>query len=112
MDCVLTRRKNWKENYASLSLYSGLKPVQSGLALTPARVKELTSKGIAVTTSNAEGVYDASTKPSDYSVDPIYERDTDRNVLWERSQLARQKILSKKDKLTIVERQSLLNKDE
>ncbi|UPW41315.1 hypothetical protein [Sigmofec virus UA08Rod_4138] len=112
MNNVLTRRKNWRENYVDLSKYFGLPPVQSGLALTPTRVKELTSKGIAVTTANAEGVYDASTKPSDYSVDPIYERDTDRNILWERSQLARQKILSKKDKLTLSERQKLSNSED
>lgn len=108
MNTILSRRKNWVDNFVNLSNYGGLKPVQAGLALTPVRVKELTSKGIAVTTANAEGVYDASTKPSDYSMDPIYGRDTDRNTLWESSQLARQRILSKKDKLTLVERQRRL----
>lgn len=80
-------------------------PVQGGLSLTPRRIQELTSKGIAVSSSDAEPVYDSPVSFSDYSIDPIYERGMDRNTLWERSMLAKQRILSSKDKLTVVERQ-------
>lgn len=80
-------------------------PVAGGLALTPSRIQELTSKGIAVSTSDAEPVYDSSSVPSDYSMDPVYERGMDRNTLWERSALSKQRLLSSKDKLTVVERQ-------
>lgn len=79
-------------------------PVKGGLALTPSRIQELVSKGIAVSTSDAEPLYDSSSVPSDYSIDPVYERGMDRNTLWERSVLAKQKLLSSKDKLTVVER--------
>lgn len=86
-------------------------PVKGGLALTPARIQELTSKGIAVSTSDAEPVYDSPSAFSDYSIDPAYERGMDRNTLWERSMLAKQKLLSSKDKLTVVERQKQREED-
>lgn len=104
MDKILTRRSDWTDNLVVLSRHSGDIPVQSGLALTPRRVKELTEKGIAVSTSNAEGTFDASYRRSDWSMDAMYERGSDRNVLWEKSQLARRKILTSRDKLTVKER--------
>lgn len=111
MSRILTRRSDWIDNLCTLRRRSGDIPVQSGLALTPRRVKELTEKGVAVSTSNSEGIFDAPRNPSDWSFDSMYERGTDRCVLWERSQLAKRKILSSRDKLTVKERAELSNKD-
>lgn len=110
MEKILTRRNDWVDNLCPLRYNNGDVPVQSGLALTPRRVRELTEKGIAVTTSNSEGVFDAPAKSSDWSMDAMFERGTDRCILWEKSQLARKKILSSRDKLTVKERAEL-NKD-
>lgn len=74
-------------------------PVQSGLALTPAKVKELTDKGIAVSTPMASpSDYDGSSRPGDFTLDPMYSVDSDRNTLWEMSQTARQRILKARSK--------------
>lgn len=80
-------------------------PVQNGLALTPAKVQELTSRGIAVTPANGEPVFDSPASFSDFSINPMYQRGVDRNTLWEQSVLSKQKILSARDKLTLAERQ-------
>lgn len=69
-------------------------PVQSNLALTPAKVKELTDKGIAVSTPVSSALdYDGSSRPGDFTLDPMYANGSDRNTLWEMSQTARQRIL-------------------
>lgn len=102
---ILSRLKNNPVVLCSTEPTESDIPVKGGLALTPARIQELTSKGIAVSTSDAEPLYDSSASPSDYSIDPAYERGMDRNTLWERSALAKQRLLSSKDKLTVVERQ-------
>lgn len=77
-------------------------PVQNGLALTPSRVKQLTDKGIAVSTDKNDGYYDSPDRG--YEIDAMYTRGMDRNTLWEKSQLARQRILKSRDRLTIKER--------
>lgn len=111
MDKILTRRTDWIDNLCILRRRSGDIPVQSGLALTPRRVKELTEKGVAVSTVNSEGVFDAGKNPSDWSIDSMYQRGTDRCTLWEKSQLAKRKILSSRDKLTVKERAELNKND-
>lgn len=110
MEKILTRRTDWTDNLCVLHRRPGDAPVQPGLALTPRRVKELTDRGIAVTTSNSEGVFDAPSNPSDWHIDSAYERGTDLCSLWEKSQLAKRKILSSRDKLTVKERAELNNK--
>ncbi|WGL30859.1 hypothetical protein [Dipodfec virus UOA04_Rod_391] len=103
---VLSRVKVHCTYSTNLSNYGGLQVVKKGLALTPADIKRYTDKGIAVSTQNAEPVYDGSEKRSDFTLDPIYARDTDRNTLWEASRVSRAKILAAKDKLTVKERQA------
>lgn len=107
MEKILTRRTDWIDNLCVLRRHSGDIPVQSGLALTPRRVKELTDRGVAVTTSNSEGIFDAPKASSDWSMDSMYQRGTDRCSLWEKSRLAKAKILSARDKLTVNERSNL-----
>lgn len=108
---VLSRVKVRVSYSTNLSNYGGLPVVKKGLALTPSDVKRYTDQGIAVSTQNLEPVYDASENRSDFTLDPMYQRDTDRNTLWEASQVSRAKILSAKDKLTVKEREKL-NQDD
>lgn len=80
-------------------------PVQQGLALRPRDVRRLTEQGIAVSTPAAnEGSFTASDKPSDFSMDLMFERGVDRNVIWEKSQVAKQRIMNAKDKFSRSQR--------
>lgn len=77
--------------------------VQDGLALTPARVRQLTEKGIAVSTpaANSEGIFDASDAPDDFGMDSMHERGMTREELWERSQVAKQNIMNARNRKRI-----------
>lgn len=103
---VLSRLKNNPIILFETKVESFDIPVQNGLALTPAKVQELTARGIAVTQANGEPVFDSPSSFSDFSLNPMYQRGMDRNTLWEQSMLSKQKILSARDKLTLIERQS------
>lgn len=82
------------------------KPVQTGLAMTPARVRELTAKGIAVTLSAPDpSSFTGSPEKGNFDVDPLYQRGMDQNILWERSETSRRNILKSRDKLTKEQRQ-------
>lgn len=85
-------------------LHSTDKPVESGLAMTPAQIKKLTDKGIAVSQSNYQGSFDGSPDRGNFDIDPIYLRDMDQNTLWENAQVSKRKILSARDRLTIARR--------
>lgn len=102
---ILTRRKNWKDRFCDTSRTSIDIPVNDGLALTPARVRQLTEKGIAVSlpASNGEGIFDSSDNPADYSLDSMYERSMTREELWERSQVAKQNIMNARNRKKEVE---------
>lgn len=106
MDNILTRRKDWKPVLCNASMTKRDIPVQSGLALTPRKVRELTEKGIAVSTATAnDAQFFASDAPNDYRLDPMEERGITREELWERSQVAKQRILSARKKKAIVEQE-------
>lgn len=97
---ILTRRKDWKDTLCDTSRKDIDIDVQDGLALTPARVRQLTEKGIAVSmpAGNSEGLYDSSESPSDYSIDLMYERGMTREELWERSQVSKQNIMNARNR--------------
>lgn len=81
------------------------KPVQSGLAMTPGKVRELTSKGIAVSLSApSDTQFDGSPERGNFDIDPIFTRGMDQNTLWENSETSRRKILRSKDRMTVEKR--------
>lgn len=87
------------------------KPVQHNLAMTPAKVRELTAKGIAVTLSAPKpGQFTDSDKNPGMDIDPIYTRDMDQNTLWENSEVSRHKILRSRDKVSVKRRQEIAAK--
>lgn len=88
--------------------------VQNNLSLTPRKIRQYTEKGIAVSLSSPDidsGIFEDKS-PGDFSLDPLVSRDVDRNVLWERSVLAKTRIMSKRDKFTVSERRSMKDKKE
>lgn len=69
------------------------KPVQAGLALTPQKVKELTERGIAVSTPN-QGYSDGSESAGSPFVEPQYRRGCDMNTAWEISRRVTSKLVN------------------
>lgn len=59
------------------------KPVQGGLALTPAMVKQMTDRGLSVSTPNIGQIQENG--PSDGTLEPQYRRGMDMNTAWELS---------------------------
>lgn len=104
MNNVLTRRKGLIPRLCNAGYTELDVPVQSGLALTPAKVKELAEKGIAVSTANSDGLFDASPDFGNYKMDDMYESGMTREELWERSQMAKKKVFFAKDKLSAKQR--------
>lgn len=80
------------------------RPVENGLSLTPAQIKKLTDKGIAVSQSNYIGNFDGSPDRGNFDIDPIYTRGMDQNTLWENAQVSKRKILSARDRLSVARR--------
>ena len=71
----------------------GEKPVARGLAMTPSDIERLAKQGIAVSTPAADQFhYDADAQG--WNVDVNYLRDSDRNFVWETSQVSKQRILN------------------
>ena len=100
---MATRKLNAGSNKLAtcnkLNLYE--KPVQSGLALTPQMVKEMTERGLAVSTPNIGQVQDNSGIPrGDWFLEPQYRRDCDMNTAWEISQNTQRSLIDihKRDK--------------
>lgn len=109
---ILTRRPGLKPHLCNAG-YSKLDvKVQSGLALTPAKVKELSERGIAVSTPAADSsVFDGSAEFGDYSMDSVYESGMTREELWERSQVAKKKIMSARNRLSRKQVESKQSKE-
>lgn len=63
------------------------KPVQSGLALTPRDVKEMTERGQAVSTPNIGQVQEDSASTGDWFIELPYRRGVDMNTVWEQSHI-------------------------
>lgn len=68
------------------------KPVQPDLALTPQKVKELTERGIAVSTQN-QGFNDDPQFSNDWFIEPQFRRGCDMNTVWEISQNTQSKLI-------------------
>lgn len=62
------------------------KPVQSGLALTPAMVKQMTDRGLAVSTPNMQMMNDDVAFADSWFIEPQFRRGCDMNTAWEISQ--------------------------
>lgn len=88
---VLQRGHHWSPVFASCKRKINESPVQSGLSMTPSDIERLAKQGIAVSTPNASQFFNDDSGES-WNVDPIYLRDSDRNTMWETSQLAKAKI--------------------
>lgn len=58
--------------------------VQSGLALTPAQIMQMSERGIPVTTQNLDGMfYDGETRPS-WDIPLDQQRGVDVAAMWQR----------------------------
>lgn len=68
------------------------KPVQAGLALTPRKVRELTDRGVAVSTPN-QNYMDSEFSNSPF-VEPQYRRGCDLNTAWEISRRVTSKLVN------------------
>lgn len=69
------------------------KPVQPGLAMTPSQIEKLARSGIAVSTPAADQFH-MDSDGKGWTVDLNYLRDSDRNFIWEVSQVSKQRILN------------------
>ncbi len=104
---ILSRRKDWRDITCNTSCKIIDIPVQSGLALTPARVQQLTEKGIAVSlpAANSEGLFTSSDAPFDFGLEDMYKRSVTREDLWETSQVSKERIMKARNRKAIVESQ-------
>lgn len=60
------------------------KPVQNGLALTPAQIMRMSERGIPVTTQNLDGMYyDGDTRPS-WDIPLDMQRGVDVATMWQK----------------------------
>nr|DAH63224.1 MAG TPA: hypothetical protein [Bacteriophage sp.] len=66
---------------------------KEGLALTPSRVKELTDRGIAVSLPNLNNFLQPESGSS-WFVEPMFKRDANMCDIWEKEQLAKQRVVS------------------
>lgn len=71
----------------------GENKVQSGLSLTPSDIEKLSRKGIAVSTPSADMFMFDSDGSQGFQLRPEYQRDSDRNSMWELSRRSRNNIM-------------------
>lgn len=100
---MITRLKKQAKNLVNCGLTKFDKPVPQGLAITPSKIEELTNKGIPVSISNTPFEGEEFSK-GDFSIDPVFTRDMDRNTLWENSQSAKSRLLKAKNVLSKKEK--------
>lgn len=101
---MLTRLKNQPIRKAVCLPDSQFIRTQNNLALTPAKIKELTDAGIAVSAGSAS-VFTTDDK-SGYDIDPLYIRGMDRNTLWERQQDVHSVLNTARDKKSVSKRKT------
>lgn len=65
---------------------------QPYLAMTPQQVKELTDRGIPVSLPSQQFL-DSDSDSSSWDVDPVFQRDNDINIAWEKEQLSRSRLI-------------------
>lgn len=88
---ILSRRKNWRMINSAPVRNENDDVVGQNLAVSPSDIARLTKQGIAVNTANAS-MFSFDANPSD-GLQPEMRADADRNMMWELSQRARQKLL-------------------
>lgn len=67
-------------------------PVQSGLAVTPAQMLDLTARGIPISPANLGLQYDSGYSDLDFNTPLEYTRGVDIGQLWEERENAKQRI--------------------
>lgn len=96
MALLVRGRSMFSPKVTKTSLKPHEKPVQSGLAITPSDIERLAQQGVAVSVPNADSfLYNNEVG---FDIDPVYSRDEDRNSLWERSQIAKHRIIRARKK--------------
>lgn len=91
MALLVRGRSMFSPKVSKTSLKPHEKPVQGGLAITPSDIERLAQQGVAVSVPNADSfLYN---NEDGFAIDPVYARDEDRNSLWERSQIAKARIM-------------------
>lgn len=88
---ILSRRKDWRMINSAPFRNENDDVVGQNLAVSPSDIARLTKQGIAVNTANAS-MFSFDANPSD-GLQPEMRVDADRNMMWELSQRARQKLL-------------------
>lgn len=88
---ILSRRKDWRMINSAPVRNENDDVVGQNLAVSPSDIARLTKQGIAVNTANAS-MFSFDANPSD-GLQPEMRADADRNMMWELSQRARQKLL-------------------
>ena len=84
-------RSPFQAKYQSAKRKAYEKPVIPGLSITPADIERLARQGVAVSVPNADSfLYNNEVG---WDVDPVYKKDSDRNSMWETSQIAKARIM-------------------
>lgn len=84
-------RSPFRAKYQTAKRCPHEKVVQSGLSITPSDIEKLARQGVAVSVPNADNfLYNNEVG---WEVDPVYKRDSDRNSMWEASQIAKARIM-------------------
>ena len=92
---VLVRNVPHSRNLAFCKRKVGESIVQSGLALRPSDIERLARDGVAVSTPAANNFYHEQDAIG-WDVDPVFQRDADRNSMWEASHVSRARIMAAK----------------
>lgn len=88
---ILSRRKDWRMIACAPVRNENDDVVGQNLSVTPSDIARLTQQGIAVNTANSS-MFSFDANPSD-GLRPEMRADADRNMMWELSQRAKQKLL-------------------
>lgn len=70
------------------------KPVQSGLALTPRDIKQMTERGLAVSTPNLQVFNDSEAFTDSWFIEPQFRRGCDMNTAWETTQVVQSNLIN------------------
>lgn len=70
------------------------KPVQSGLALTPRDIKQMTERGLAVSTPNLQVSNDSEAFTDSWFIEPQFCRGCDINTAWETTQVVQSNLIN------------------
>lgn len=79
------------------------KPVQNGLAVTPAQMLEMTNNGIPITPANLGLQYEEGVSKLDFEPPLEYQRGVDMTDMWNHRQNMKKKLGSKEFQSLLVE---------